>query len=174
MTDTTTQQESHSPPRVRRWPTAAVAFILGVALAAAGVWVLMPGMMLNVHPSRLGFDETVEAIEAGIDQQGWVLAGKRDMQKSLSKHGRDFPRRVAIVELCHPEYADRVLTDNRELAAMMPCSIAVYEGDDGAVYVSRMNTGLMGRMFGGTVAEVMGGPVARDEKAILSRVLKAD
>jgi len=39
------------------------------------------------------------------------------------------------------------------------------------VYLSKMNTGLMGTMFGGTVAEVMGGPVAADEKAILASVL---
>jgi len=38
----------------------------------------------------------------------------------------------------------------------MPCTLAVYEADDGKVYISKMNTGLMGKLFGGTVAEVVG------------------
>lgn len=174
MTDPTPRQETPHARRGVRWLPVAIAFLIGAGVTGAAVWVLMPAMMLDVQPSRLGFDETVEALEAGIEEQGWVLAGKRDMQKSLARHGRDFPRRVTILELCHPAYADRVLTDSRELAAMMPCAIAVYEGDDGEVYVAKMNTGLMGRMFGGTVAEVMGGPVAADEEAILAPVLKAD
>jgi hypothetical protein len=53
----------------------------------------------------------------------------------------------------------------------MPCSIGVYEGDDGRVYVAKMNTGLMGKMFGGNVAQVMGGAVAEDEAKILARCI---
>ena len=34
-----------------------------------------------------------------------------------------------------------------------------------------MNMELTGKMFGGTVAEVMGGFVARDEEAILATVI---
>ena len=58
------------------------------------------------------------------------------------------------------------------LPTLMPCAIAVYEGDDGAVYVSGMNMGLMGKMFGGNIAEVMGGSVADDERKILSAVIQ--
>ena len=138
------------------------------------VWTFMPGMMLNVGESELPFDETVAAIQKAVERQGWVLSATNDMRKSLVKHGRAFDRQVKVIQLCHPDYAKRVLTDNRELAALMPCSIAVYEGDDGKVYISKMNTGLMGKMFGGTVAEVMGGAVARDEKAILAGVLRGE
>jgi hypothetical protein len=35
-----------------------------------------------------------------------------------------------------------------------------------------MNTGLMGKMFGGTIARVMGGKVSADEKAILGQVVR--
>ena len=37
------------------------------------------------------------------------------------------------------------------LTAIMPCNIAVYEKSDGKTYVSMMNLGLMGKMFGGDV-----------------------
>ena len=35
------------------------------------------------------------------------------------------------------------------------------------VMISEMNTGLTGKMFGGNIAEVMGGAVAQDGDAIL-------
>ena len=148
--------------------------LLGAVLTGLAVWTFMPGMMLNVGESKLPFDETVAAIQKAVERQGWVLSATNDMRKSLVKHGRAFDRQVKVIQLCHPDYAKRVLTDNRELAALMPCSIAVYEGDDGKVYISKMNTGLMGKMFGGTVAEVMGGAVAKDEKAILAGVLRGE
>jgi hypothetical protein len=53
---------------------------------------------------------------------------------------------------------------------MMPCGIAVWEDDEGGVWISRMNTGLMGKIFGGTIARVMGGMVARDESKITAGV----
>jgi uncharacterized protein (DUF302 family) len=71
---------------------------------------------------------------------------------------------VASLKICQPDYAEKVLKDDaaRFLAVMMPCSIAVYEKKDGKTYVSSMNAALMGHLFGGTVAEVMAGPVASE------------
>lgn len=54
---------------------------------------------------------------------------------------------------------------------LMPCAWGVY-GKDGKVMITGMNMGLMGKMFGGTIARVMGGSVARDEAAILEKVTK--
>jgi hypothetical protein len=61
-----------------------------------------------------------------------------------------------------------VLSDNRRMACLMPCTVAVYESDDGRIVISKMNTGLMGRVFGGPVARVMGKQVAADEKKMLA------
>jgi dienelactone hydrolase len=38
----------------------------------------------------------------------------------------------------------------------MPLAIGVYEDAQGHVHVSRLNVGLVGMMFGGTIADVMG------------------
>ena len=42
----------------------------------------------------------------------------------------------------------------------MPCTISVYEKGDGETYAPSTNAPLLGRAFGGVVAEVMGGLVA--------------
>jgi hypothetical protein len=54
----------------------------------------------------------------------------------------------------------------------MPCAWGVYKGKDGKVYISGMNMGLMGKMFGGNIAKVMGGTVSKDEQAILKNVIQ--
>jgi uncharacterized protein (DUF302 family) len=52
----------------------------------------------------------------------------------------------------------------------LPCKVAVYEEDDGSVKLARMNIGLMAKVFGGKVGEIMGGRVAREEHDILRKV----
>ncbi len=93
------------------------------------------------------------------------------MNKSMAKFEVEFPRQVRLVELCNADHARAVLETNSEVSTLMPCAFGVYEGGDGKVYISGMNMGLMGKMFGGRIAEVMGGHVAEDEHAILSRVV---
>ena len=52
--------------------------------------------------------------------------------------------------------ATRTACQAVNVANMMPCTIAVWEGDQpGEVYYSTMNTGLMGTLFGGTVVRVL-------------------
>ena len=53
----------------------------------------------------------------------------------------------------------------------MPCSISVWEGDDGRVYLSEMNMALMAKLFGGNVGKVMGGKVVSDEEKMLEGIL---
>ena len=55
---------------------------------------------------------------------------------------------------------------------MMPCTISVYQKSDGYVYVGTMNARLLGTMFGGKVAEVMGGTVAAQQKKFIAFLKK--
>ena len=63
------------------------------------------------------------------------------------------------------------LRDSRHMACLMPCTFAVYEADDGSVRIAKMNTGLMGRVFGGTVARIMGGKVGPEETRMLQDIV---
>lgn len=143
--------------------------VVGSALAAVLGVVVARRSMIEVRTSPLGFDETVAALERGIaDTHGWASPGTRNLNDMLHKRGVDLAPRVTLVEACNPGYARDVLTDDRRMATLMPCALAVYEDDHGRVHVSKMNTGLMGRVFGGTVARVMGGLVSREERDILA------
>lgn len=142
----------------------------GSIITAVALLLAMPALMLVDEQSALGFEETVAALESNLKAQGWSSPGTLDLTRSINQKGVDFTPRVSVVQLCQPQYAASVLTTDRHVAGLMPCTIAVYEDDDGGVHVAKMNTGLMGRLFGGNIAKVMGGSVARDEQAILESV----
>ena len=76
---------------------------------------------------------------------------------------------AASLKICQPDYAEQVLNDDdaRFLSVMMPCSIAVYQKSDGKTYVSTINASLMGKLFGGTAAEVMAGHVSKETAAFV-------
>ena len=143
-----------------------VGIVVGAVLCGLVLWVVMPSMMIVTHESELGFDETVTALEKSIEEQGWVVSRVMDMNASMAKHGVEFAPRVKLVKLCKPEYANSVLTTDRHVSTLMPCTFAVWEDDEGDVYLSKMN------MFGGNIADVMGGKVVKDERAILSGIVR--
>jgi len=84
----------------------------------------------------------------------------------MAKHGVRLAKQVRVVEFCKADYAHDMLEANSEVAVLMPCTFAVYEGDDGKVYISRLNQHLMAQMFGPEVAKVMGERVIRDEAKV--------
>ena len=170
----TTQKcnESKSPNRKSLLVGLFLGAVAGAVLCGAAVVTAMPRMMIVTQESRLGFDETVEALEKAIPEKGWVVSTVSDMNKSMAKHGVEFAPSVKIVELCKADYARDVLSTNPEVSTLMPCAWGVYQASDGKVYITGMNMGLMGKMFGGTIAEVMGTKVAADEARILRAVIR--
>jgi uncharacterized protein (DUF302 family) len=145
-------------------------FVLGVVVTGVAVWKLMPGMMIVEHQSRFGFDETVSKLVGAVKAGGWSVPKVRDMNKTMAKHGVVMKRRVKIVEMCKAPYAKDVLSTDPQVSTLMPCAVGVYERG-GKVYLSGMNMGLMGKMFGGNIARVMGDKVAGEEQAMLKSVV---
>lgn len=151
--------------------TGMAGFVAGLIVMGALVYAVMPDMMIKTYQSPAGVEETVKTLNQAIEEEGWSSPGTMNMNKSMAKHGVEFEPKVRVVQLCHPDYASSVLQTDRYVASLMPCAFAVWEGEDGNTYVSKMNTGLMGKIFGGNIARVMGGHVAEDEHTMLKKVL---
>ena len=156
------------------WMLGIAGFAAGVLLCGVLVIAAMPSLMITTRESKLGFDETVATLEKRIPERGWAIHGNQpiDMNQSMAKHGVTFKPRVKLVKLCNAEYAKDVLGTDRHISTMMPCTLSVWESDDGKVYLSRMNLALMAKMFGGNIARIMGKRVVRDEEEILQGMLK--
>ena len=147
-----------------------VSFLSGVLVTAIAIVLMMRSTMIVQLRSRYGFEDTVSRVERAIEKAGWVLAGSKRFNESLAKHGVSFAPQIQLISLCRAEYAEGVLRDSRHMACLMPCTFAVYEADDGSVQIAKMNTGLMGRVFGGTVARIMGGKVSPEETRMLKDI----
>jgi Domain of unknown function DUF302 len=94
---------------------------------------------------------------------GWSLSGLRNPGKAVEADGGNtLP--VMMVEACSTKYSGPILKDDsvRFLSILMPCKISIYKKNDGKTYIGGMNAGLMGRMFGPMVGEVMS-HVAEDQ-----------
>jgi uncharacterized protein (DUF302 family) len=123
----------------------------------------------TVHESKHGnIDRTCEALRAAIEAKGLKCLKIRDTTESVAKGGIQLDRQVRVIEWCKSQYAHDMLKDNPEVSALLPCAFGIYDGDDGKVYISALNMRLIGNVFGGSIARVMGGPVARKQAAILA------
>jgi len=156
------------------WVAGVVGATIGFVLSGIVVFTAMPSLMIVTWESKLGFDETIAALQKRIPEHGWVISGDQpiDMNKSMTKHGVTFKPHVKLVKLCNAEYAKSVLTTDRHVSTMMPCTFSVWEGDDGKVYLSKINMALMAKMFGGNIAKVMGKKVVHDEEEMLQGLLE--
>lgn len=106
--------------------------------------------------SRFGFSETLQKLFDLIPESGWKEISVLDLQAIMKKNGKEILP-VKVVELCKPDYAYRLLSDDtqRIYSNMLPCRISVYEKSDGNCYISRLNAAMMAAQLGGVTEEVM-------------------
>ena len=145
-----------------------IGILVGVILTALIMVKTIPHLMVQEIQSPMGYEETVSHIQHNVTNAGWKVSALMRLDKTLAKEGKTVLP-VASFKICQPDHAETILNDDdaRFISVMMPCSIAVYEKADGQTYISTMNSALMGRMFGGTVADVMAGPVAEETAAFV-------
>ncbi len=143
---------------MRRNILRAAGWVLaGMVLMGLIVWFTMPSLMLIKHRSNRSFDDTVAVLSENIKKkQDWRVLTVNDYQKSTSVF--QAIERTGSINVCNPRYASKILSNDadRGVTAFMPLALGVYEDKKGQVFVSQLNVGLMGKMFGGTIAEVMG------------------
>ena len=149
-----------------------IGFVLGIFVFGLVAFFSASSIMIIEDTSPLSFEETVQKVQETATAIGWKVPTIHEIDKSVKKAGYEVAP-VTVIELCHPKLAGTLLEDDdaRVVTSMMPCRLSIYETSDGKVVVSRMNTGLVSKMFGGIVTEVMADATKGSEK-IISSVLK--
>lgn len=115
------------------------------------------------------FEEVTAKLEGAIQKnQSWTYKKEicaLPILKDTSK--------LLVFKLCNRSYAEQMLNPpgSRKVAAVIPCSFAVYE-KDGAVFISRMNVRLLGNLMGGIPGEVFPTRIAPEQKVMLDAVRK--
>jgi uncharacterized protein (DUF302 family) len=94
------------------------------------------GIRKNVKGS---YDEVLARIPEALKAQGFGVLTRIDVKQTLKeKIGADF-RRYQILGACNPRYAHRALTEELAVGTLLPCSVAVWEEDDGSVTVNAVD-----------------------------------
>jgi uncharacterized protein (DUF302 family) len=130
---------------------------VGMILMGLIVWFTMPSLMLIKHRSNRSYKDAIAILDEGLQKkQDWRTVKINDYQESTAAFSA--MEQVCSVNVCNPRYASQILKDdaNRGVTAFMPLAIGIYEDKNGQVFVSQLNVRLLGMMFGGTIAEVMG------------------
>ena len=155
---------------MKNLPGVLIGLAVGITFSVIAGWQMAPGLMLKETQSPFNAERTVEIIQANARSKGWVVPGVTPIHKSIKKHtGQDLPP-IYLANICKGEYAYNILKEDRNkiVSVFMPCTISVYEKADGRAYIGNMNAGLLGKVFGGTVAEIMGDKVADDQQLFIS------
>jgi uncharacterized protein (DUF302 family) len=142
--------------------------LIGFIITLTLIVLITPGQVVSEKRSPMGYEETIAFIQANVTNSGWKVSALMELDKTLAKEGK-VVLPVTSMKICQPDYAEQVLKDDdaRFLSVMMPCSIAVYQKADGKTYVATMNSSLIGKLFGGTVSDVMAGPVSSEVSAFI-------
>ncbi len=153
------------------WLGVIIGILVSSLIFLAVIRMVAPKMMFNTAVSPHSVEKTVELIEQTANEKGWSIPKVYNLQATMAKHEYEV-RPVMVISLCKPEHAYRILKENEErvVSTMMPCRIAVYQGNDGKTYISSMNAGLISGMLGGLVKEVMT-DAGRENDEIIEKVL---
>ena len=144
---------------------SALLSALGRKLAGAN---LMAKVMMKSYRSKLGFEETVRALQESLPRHSWTIPDTRDLQGLWRDHGVEDAPRITVLYLCNPEGGHRITRSDelKPMSVMMPMGLSVYETSAGDVEVAFMNLGLMSLMFSGEAREVLRGSARNLEEAL--------
>ena len=127
-------------------------------------------MLFKQVKSPYDFDKTVKILVDRINKQpGWHVVTVINQEKEILKYAGMDVGPVKIIKFCNAKYAGEMLSNDttKFMAVKMPLSIAVYQDDNGMVYISLMNGYLLTRMLSLTPESKIMEKVVRDIQNIL-------
>lgn len=72
-------------------------------------------------------EEAVQALEENLKEEKFGVLWNFDLTAKLQEKGTDFNVPYTILEVCNPEEANRVLSEDLMAGYFLPCKIVVYE-----------------------------------------------
>jgi uncharacterized protein (DUF302 family) len=85
------------------------------------------------------FEKVLAKVPEVLKAEGFGILTRIDVKQTLKeKIGVDF-RRYQILGACNPKLAHQALTAEVGIGALLPCSVAVWEEDDGRVTVNAVD-----------------------------------
>lgn len=83
--------------------------------------------MLYITETTKDFETAVKDLEEAVKRHKFGILHVHDLKQTLKEKGIEFPNRCRILEVCNPQKATQVLTQDMTVNLALPCRISVYE-----------------------------------------------
>ena len=71
-------------------------------------------------------EQAVADLQAAVQRHKFGVLHIHNLQETLKKKGVDFPNACQILEICNPQKAKEVLSEDMDLNMALPCRVSVY------------------------------------------------
>ncbi|SMD43837.1 Uncharacterized conserved protein [Aquiflexum balticum DSM 16537] len=110
-----------------------------------------------------------DKITDALKTEGFGVLTEIDIQATMKKKLDKDYKPFLILGACNPTYADKVLSIDPNMSAMLPCNVSLRELDNGEIEISAVDPIAAMASLGNPLIE----PLARDVQEKLARVIDA-
>lgn len=124
--------------------------------------------LIYQKPTNLTFDQAIERVKDELKQRSFGVLWELNMADKLAEHELDLGAKFVVMEVCNPQKAHQVLTQEITVGYFLPCKMVVFEKDN-QVHVGTIKPSfLMNQMDGLDLADV-----ATEVEAVLEAAVDA-
>ena len=148
------------------------AFLLGAiagaaAMFCAGFLYLRHNLIVSYEFPGITADDFDDAFENAFPAESGWKSSREACSLPLPSDGRA----LYNWKLCNREYARGIMDDpdyGLVLPALIPCTLSVTNDPNGSAVLSRLNTALLGVIYGGNARRVLRSGIAPEQEALVS------
>ena len=93
--------------------------------------------MRHIVVTQKSIAQVAEDLEAAVVRNKFGVLHVHDLKATMKKKGVDFPNECRIFEVCNPQKAKAVLTNDMSLNMVLPCRISIWE-ENGEVKIGTL------------------------------------
>ena len=109
----------------------------------------------------------VEDLRAAVTKHGFGVLHAYDLQETLNSKGFPLPHACHILEVCNPEQASKVLTEDIGMNIALPCRISVYEENGQTKIATALPTKLLSALSASPALAAVAEDVETKMKAMM-------
>lgn len=94
--------------------------------------------MKLIWNTGLGVDEAAERLTEALKERKFGVLHVHNLKQTLNSKGVPFATECRVMDVCNPQQAAKVLSDDIDLNMALPCRISVYE-KDGATRIGMLS-----------------------------------
>jgi uncharacterized protein (DUF302 family) len=109
----------------------------------------------------------VEDLRATVAKHGFGVLHAYDLQETLNSKGFPLSHACHILEVCNPQQAAKVLSEDMGMNIALPCRISVYEEDGKTKIATALPTKLLSALSDSPALATVAGEVESKMKAMM-------